>query len=319
LGDNLPPPDRAIKLIQSVNGGAFRIYDANATILAAAAHTKLRIAAQVPNELIPSIAYNQTATNSWVTTNILPFQKTRLTYLYIGNEILSNKDIASTWPALVPAMKNIYQALQAQNLKNILVGTTCAIDIIDTVFPPSAAQFRADIAGPIVVPLLKFLKETNSYFFFDAYPYFTWSANHTIVSLDYALFRAKPRDYYLDHGTNLTYKNLLEQMIDSVVSAMANLGYGDLPVVLAETGWPNGGDISEFGANVYNAAMYNRNLAHVLAMRKGTPLQPKVPIPAFVFALFNENQKWGPGTERHWGLFYPNETTIYPVYAKDFA
>jgi Glycosyl hydrolases family 17 len=47
------------------------------------------------------------------------------------------------------AMKNIYQALQAQNLKNILVGTTCAIDIIDTVFPPSAAQFHADIAGPI--------------------------------------------------------------------------------------------------------------------------------------------------------------------------
>ncbi|KAJ3709174.1 hypothetical protein LUZ61_012879 [Rhynchospora tenuis] len=314
LGDNLPTPDHGIKLIQSVSGGAVRIYDANASILAAASRTNLRIAFQVPNELITSIAYNQSAADSWVATNILPIRKSRITYIYVGNEVLSNPTGAnSTWEALVPAMKNIYQALQGQNLKNIPVGTTCAMDLIDTVFPPSAARFHSDKAGSLVIPLLKFLKDTNSYFFIDAYPYFTWSANHTIVSLDYALFRAKPRDYYFDYGTKLTYKNLLEQMLDSVVSAMTKLGYGDLKLVLAETGWPNGGDISEFGANVYNAAVYNRNLARILAMRKGTPLRPNVAIPTFVFALFNENLKGGPGTERHWGLFYPNETAIYPI------
>lgn len=319
LGDDLPPPDQAIKLIRSVNGGAVRIYDANATILAAAARANLRVATQVPNELIPSIAHNQTAADSWITTNILPIKKSKIMYVYVGNEILSNTDIVSTWPELVPAMKNIYRALKARNMENILVGTPCAMDMIDTVFPPSAARFRSDITYSIVEPLLKFLKETDSCFFLDAYPYFTWSANHTIVPLNYALFKAKKREFYFDRNTKLTYENLLEQMIDSVVSAMAKLGYNDVPVALSETGWPNGGDVSEFGANVYNAATYNRNLVRVLARRKGTPLRPNVPIPTFIFALFNENLKGGPGTERHWGLFYPNETAVYPVHAKDFA
>ncbi|KAL8484358.1 hypothetical protein ACS0TY_026873 [Phlomoides rotata] len=32
-----------------------------------------------------------------------------------------------------------------------------------------------------------------------------------------------------------------------------------------------------------------------------------------IFALFNENQKWGPGMERHFGQLYPNGSHVYPI------
>lgn len=42
-------------------------------------------------------------------------------------------------------------------------------------------------------------------------------------------------------------------------------------------------------------------------------MRPGVFIPAFVFSLFNEDLKPGPGTERHWGLLYPNGTAVYSI------
>ncbi|KAJ3683524.1 hypothetical protein LUZ60_013751 [Juncus effusus] len=313
LGNNLPAPDRAIQLIQSMNGGGLRIYDANSTILQAASQTNLSIAVSVPNELITSIAYNQSIADTWITTNVLPFGK-NIKYIFVGNEILSNMTgTNSTWPSLVPAMTNIYRALQAKKLRKISVSTPFAMDCITTIFPPSSAQFRADIPESTISSLLKFLNDTNSFYFVNAYPYFVWSENYKTITLDYALFRAKRKNYYIDSGTNLTYTNLLDQLLDSAIHAMKRLGYNNIKLGISETGWPNAGDYSQIGASVYNAAMYNRKLAHVLAVHKGTPLRPGISMPAFVFALFNENLKGGAGTERHWGLFYPNETVVYPV------
>lgn len=45
----------------------------------------------------------------------------------------------------------------------------------------------------------------------------------------------------------------------------------------------------------------------------GTPARPGMTIPTFIFALYNENQKRGPGTERHWGLLDCNGKPVYGV------
>nr|DAD35263.1 TPA_asm: hypothetical protein HUJ06_005902 [Nelumbo nucifera] len=104
-------------------------------------------------------------------------------------------------------------------------------------------------------------------------------------------------------------------MLDSVIFAMTKLGFPNVRLVIAEIGWPNAGDVDQIGANIFNAATYNRNLIRRMTSKlaTGAPARPSVVIPTFIFALYNENQKGGPGTERHWGLLSPNETSVYEV------
>ncbi|KAL3522477.1 hypothetical protein ACH5RR_015311 [Cinchona calisaya] len=163
-------------------------------------------------------------------------------------------------------------------------------------------------------PLLRFLDQTKSFFFIDAYTYFEWVSKPNIVSLDYALLAAQ-NTTFKDPFSGLVYNNLLDQILDSVVFAMKKLGYVNIPLFVAETGWPNAGDIDQIGASIYNAATYNRNVVKKFTVTPtvGTPARPGVSIPLNIFALYNENQKPGPSTERHFGLSYPNGTKIYNI------
>ncbi|KAF0898164.1 hypothetical protein E2562_001811 [Oryza meyeriana var. granulata] len=210
-------------------------------------------------------------------------------------------------------MANLRRALCARGLGRVKVGTTLAIDALAASYPPSAGAFRDDIAGDVVRPLLEFLNATGSYYFVDAYPYFAWAANHRSISLDYALFQGAASTHYVDPGTGLTYTNLFDQMLDAVVAAMARLGYGNVKLAVSETGWPTAGDVYELGANIHNTATYNRNFAARTAKNPGTPARQGAKMAVFLFSLYNENHKPGPGTERHWGLYYPNGTRVYEV------
>lgn len=315
LGNNLPSAAVSIHRIRHLRAAAVKIYDANPSILTALSGTRLAVSIMVPNQLIPSIAANRSAADAWISSNLLPFHsKTRIRFLLVGNEVLSDSSIKRTWFDLVPAIINIHKSLKSFKIHHkIKVGTTLAMDALNASFPPSSGEFRSDIARPVIKPLLKFLSRTRSYYFVDAYPYFPWSSNPTQISLDYALFNGNSSLNYFDPVSKLTYTNLLDQMLDAVVFAMKRVGYGSVSLCIAETGWPNAGDLDQIGANIYNAATYNRNFAKRMRIRPGTPARPGVYIPTFLFALYNENQKSGPGTERHWGVLYPNGTRVYEL------
>ncbi|KAG5531869.1 hypothetical protein RHGRI_026470 [Rhododendron griersonianum] len=49
----------------------------------------------------------------------------------------------------------------------------------------------------------------------------------------------------------------------------------------------------------------------LIAQKKGTPLRPNSDLNIFVFALFNENMKPGPTSERNYGLLKPDGTQAY--------
>nr|ACL53837.1 unknown [Zea mays] len=148
----------------------------------------------------------------------------------------------------------------------------------------------------------------------NAYPFFAYSGNAGDISLDYALFR--PNAGVLDAGNGLKYYSLLDAQLDAVFAAVSRLGegYNGVRVVVSETGWPSKGDANEAGASAANAAAYNGNLARrVLSGNAGTPRRPDADIDVYLFALFNENQKPGPTSERNYGVFYPNQQKVYDV------
>ncbi|CAJ2670083.1 unnamed protein product [Trifolium pratense] len=312
LGNNLPKPSKSISLIKSLNAKRIKIYDTNPQILTALKNTNLQVSIMLPNELITNISTNQTLSDQWIKSNVLPYYpQTLIRYLLIGNEIISSTP-NSTWLHLVPAMRRIKHSLKKFRIKKIKVGTSSAMDVLETSFPPSNAAFRKDIAVQVIKPMLRFLNRTGSFFFLDVYPFFPWSSDPVNINLDYALFRAS-NVTVKDPGSGLVYTNLFDQMVDAVYFAMEKLGFPDIRIFIAETGWPNGGDVDQIGANVFNAATYNRNFIKKVIEKPGTPARPGLILPSFLFALFNENIKPGPGTERHFGLLYPNGSWVYEI------
>ncbi|KAF7825855.1 putative glucan endo-1,3-beta-glucosidase A6 [Senna tora] len=314
LGNNLPPPLKSLKLIKSLNAKRVKLYDANPQILQSLQHTNLQVSIMVPNEIIANISSNQTLSDQWIQTNVLPFYPhTLIRYLLVGNEVISSTR-PEIWPQLVPAMRRIKRSLKTLGIRKVKVGTSSAMDVLESSYPPSNGTFRGDISGRVMRPMLEFLNRTKSFFFLDVYPYFPWSSDSTNIDLDYALFESK-NVTVTDPGTGLVYHNLFDQMVDAVYFAMKRIGFPDVRIFIAETGWPNAGDIDQIGANIYNAATYNRNFVKKVTAKPpvGTPARPGSILPSFIFALFNENQKPGPGTERHFGLLYPNGSKVYEI------
>ncbi|CAN4104586.1 unnamed protein product [Withania somnifera] len=314
VANNLASPYESIELLKSMKVGKVKLYDANPEILKLLSGTNLHVSIMVPNDQISILATNHSAANQWVHENVLSYYPdTMIRYILVGNEVLSNKDDQSVWYDLVPAMRNINKSIDEHNIHNIKIGTPLAMDIMQTSFPPSSGEFRLDISrNNLLIPLLRFLNWTRSYFFIDVYPYFPWSQNPSL-SLDFALFKGSHT--FTDPVSGHVYTNLLDQMLDSVVYAMQKLGFHNIRLAIAETGWPNGGDYDQIGANIYNAATYNRNLVRRITSQSpiGTPARPESAIPTFIFSLYNENQKDGPGTERHWGLLHPNGSSVYDI------
>lgn len=145
----------------------------------------------------------------------------------------------------------------------------------------------------------------------NVYPFFAYTGNTDVISLDYALFNKNQG--VVDSGNGLRYNSLFEAQIDAVFAAMNALQFNGVKLVVTETGWPSKGDQNEAGAGAANAAAYNGNLVRRVLTGGGTPLRPNEPLNVFLFALFNEDQKPGPTSERNYGLFYPNEEKVYNI------
>lgn len=191
----------------------------------------------------------------------------------------------------------------------VTITTAHSLSILETSYPPSAGAFRQDLV-PCVTDILNFHLKTGSPFLINAYPFFAYKGNPKQVSLDFVLFQSSTG--VVDPSTNLHYDNMLFAQIDAVYSAVASLGFKKLPIHISETGWPSRGDEDEVGASPENARKYNGNLIKVISQKKGTPMRPNGgDLNIYVFALFNENMKPGPTSERNYGLFKPDGTPAY--------
>ncbi|KAI3897497.1 hypothetical protein MKW92_032845 [Papaver armeniacum] len=203
-------------------------------------------------------------------------------------------------------MKNLDAALKAVGLK-IPVSTTVPSNVLGISYPPSAGEF-SNVTAPIMEPIIAFLAAESYPLLVNVYPYFAYIGNPKDISLDYALFNSN--EVVVRDG-ELEYKNLFVAMVDAVYAALEKAGGPTVTIYVSETGWPSAGGDGVV-ATIDNARMYNRNLIAHLAFSPGTPRRPRRNLETYIFALFNENLK-AVGTERNFGLYYPNMTEVYVI------
>ncbi|KAG6777835.1 hypothetical protein POTOM_017672 [Populus tomentosa] len=104
-----------------------------------------------------------------------------------------------------------------------------------------------------------------------------------------------------------------DDRVDAVRSALNAMGFSDVEIVVAETGWPYNGDSIEVGPGIENARAYNGNLVAHLRSMVGTPLMPGKSVDTYIFALYDEDLKSGPTSERSFGLFKPDLSMTYDI------
>ncbi|KAH9749444.1 hypothetical protein WN944_012536 [Citrus x changshan-huyou] len=310
VANNLPPPDKVVDLLSSLKITKSRIYDTNPQVLTAFANSNIELIVTVENQMLAVLVDPQQALQ-WVSTHIKPyFPATKITGIAVGNEVFTDDD-TSLIQNLVPATVSIHGALVQLGLdKYIQVSTPNSLAVLEESYPPSAGSFKTEVAG-IMSQYLQFLSSTKAPFWINAYTYFAYKDAPNRISLDYALFN--PNSGMVDPYTKLHYDNMLYAQVDAAIFAMARLGYNGIEVRVSETGWPSKGDPNEVGATVVNAATYNKNLLRRQMANEGTPLRPNMRLEVYLFALFNEDMKPGPTSERNYGLFQPDGTMAYNV------
>ncbi|KAA8526548.1 hypothetical protein F0562_008249 [Nyssa sinensis] len=311
VANNLPSAVRVVQLLKSQGIDRVKVYDTDPSVLKALSGSGIKVTVDLPNELLYSTAKHESFAYSWVQRNVAAYYpSTQIEAIAVGNEVFV--DPHNTTLFLTPAMKNIHQALVKYNLHSaIKVSSPIALSALQNSYPSSAGSFRPELIETVFKPMLDFLRQTGSYLMVNAYPFFAYESNSDVISLDYALFRENPG--VVDAGNGLRYFNLFDAQIDAVFAAMSALKYDDIKMVVTETGWPSKGDENEIGASVENAAAYNGNLVRRVLTGGGTPLKPKADLTVYLFALFNENSKNGPTSERNYGLFYPSEQKVYEI------
>lgn len=311
IANNIPSPDEVVTLLRAAKIRNVRIYDADHSVLKAFSGTGLEIVVGLPNGQLQDMSSNVDHALNWVKDNVQSFLPgTRIRGIAVGNEVLGGEDF-SLWGPLLGAVKNIYNATKELHLDELIqISTANSFAVFANSYPPSSCKFK-DNVSQYMKPLLEFFSQIGSPFCLNAYPFLAYASDPEHIDINYALF--KPTKGIYDPKYHLHYDNMLDAQIDAAYAALENAGFDKMEVIVTETGWASNGDQNEAGANVSNARTYNYNLRKRLAKKKGTPHRPKNVVKAYIFAIFNENSKPGPTSERNFGLFKADGSISYDI------
>lgn len=309
LADNLPPATATAKLLQSTSISKVRMYGADPAMLKALANTGIGIVIGAANGDIPALATDPNQATQWIRSNVLPyFPASNIILITVGNEVISSWD-QSLISQLLPAMQNVENALKSASLGGkIKVSTVHSMAVLSQSDPPSSGAFNPAFGGTMKA-LLEFLKQNGSPLAINPYPFFAYQSDPRPETLSFCLFQLNAGR--LDSNTNVNYINMFDAQVDAVHSALNAMGYKDVEIVVAETGWPYRGDPNEVGPSVENAKAYNSGLIAHLRSMVGTPLMPGKSVDTYIFALYDEDLKPGPNSERSFGLYRPDLTMNY--------
>ncbi|XP_057980652.1 glucan endo-1,3-beta-glucosidase 6-like [Malania oleifera] len=295
------PPDTVVGLLKENGIQRVKLFDADYGALKALGKSQIEVMVGIPNDMLSSLAASLKAAEKWVASNVsthISSNAVNIRYVAVGNEPFLETYNGSFLNTTFPALQNVQSALIKAGLSSqVKVTVPLNADVYESSSGiPSGGDFRTDIHD-LMLAIVKFLSDTGSPFTVNIYPFISLYSDSSFP-VEYAFFdgNASPLN---DGGTY--YYNMFDANHDTLVWALQKNGYGNLPIIVGEIGWPTDGDQN---ANLNNAQRFNQGfMSHILG-GKGTPMRPG-PIDAYLFSLIDEDAKSiDPGNfERHWGIF----------------
>ncbi|KAJ8564577.1 hypothetical protein K7X08_001037 [Anisodus acutangulus] len=256
------PPEIVVRLLKDNGVQKVKLFDADYDTLKALGKSGLEVMVGIPNDMLSTMG-SLKAAEKWVSKNVSA---------HISN---NNVNIRLHWflTKFLPHA-DVYESSSSL---------------------PSGGDFRADIHG-YVSQLVKFLRDNGCPFTINIYPFISLYIDPNFP-VEYAFFdgNATPLN---DGGT--IYTNMFDANHDTLVWALQKNGFGNVPIIIGEIGWPTDGDRN---ANAQLAQRFNQGFMQHISAGKGTPMRPG-PVDAYLFSLIDEDAKSiQPGNfERHWGI-----------------
>ncbi|CAL2262670.1 unnamed protein product [Prunus armeniaca] len=310
---DLPSETDTVALLKAHQISHVRLYNADTHMLKALSNSGIEVMVGVTNEEVLGIGQSPSTAAAWINKNVAAYlPSTNITAIAVGSEVLTS--IPHAAPVLVSAMNSLHKALVASNLNyQVKISTPQSMDIIPKPFPPSTAGFNLSW-GPTIYQILQFIKNTNSYYMLNAYPYYGYTEGNGIFPLDYALFRPLPSvKQIVDPNTLFHYTSMFDAMVDATYYSIEAFNFSGISIVVTESGWPWFGGSNEPDANTGNAQTYTNNLIRRVLNDSGPPSQPKLPINTYIYELFNEDERPGPVSGKNWGVLFTNGSSVYPL------
>ncbi|KAL6131555.1 hypothetical protein ACLB2K_069930 [Fragaria x ananassa] len=300
-------PERVASTVTSLGLAALRLDVSDPNLVRAFLYSNTSLLLTIPNALVPLLAANRTNALRWLYEHVVPFfPRTKIAAISVGNDVLESTPEFSQF--LLPAIQNVHLALLDLGIRKIAVSTTFSfVNVVTAPFPPSAAQFIDAPLQTVIRPLLQFLRDTNSSFFVNVYPYNLYRLRSEIP-IGFPLFQEHPFSFRDDMATGVRYWNLFDMMVDAVISAMAVAGHENIPLIVTETGWPSSStDPREVEANPVYAELYIKGLLGHLKSGRGTPLRKEGVAQVYIYELIDKQVRVG----RNWGILFANMTNKY--------
>ncbi|KAK4755113.1 hypothetical protein SAY87_008870 [Trapa incisa] len=294
-------PSTVVDLLKNNKIQKVKLFEADPGVMRALAGSGIQVMVGIPNEMLLPLSSSTAASDLWVRQNVSGYvgkDGVDIRFVAVGNEPFLMSNAGQYLNYVLPALLNVQQSLARANLAgSIKLVVPCNADAYEADLP-SQGTFRPELTE-IMTQLVSFLNTNGSPFVVNIYPFLSLYGSPDFPQ-DFAFFEGTA--HVVTDGSNI-YTNAFDGNFDTLVAALTKIGYGQMPIVVGEVGWPTDGALS---ANISAAQAFNQGLIKHILSNQGTPLRPGVPpVDIYLFSLLDEGAKIvEPGNfERHWGIF----------------
>ncbi|KAM1562547.1 hypothetical protein PS1_005379 [Malus domestica] len=304
-------PSAVVDLMKDNKISKVKLFDADPDSLRALMGSGIQVMVGIPNEMLAALSSSTDASDLWVRQNVSRYMVKNgadIRYIAVGNEPFLTSYSGQFQSYVMPTLLNLQQSLAKVNLAGyVKLVVPCNADAYESSLPSQGA-FRPELTQ-IMTQVVSFLYSNGSPFVVNIYPFLSLYGSSDFPQ-DYAFFEGT--SHPVTDGSNV-YSNAFDGNFDTLVAALSKLGYGQMPIIIGEVGWPTDGAIN---ANLTAARVFNQGLINHVLSNRGTPLRPGTPpVDIYIFSLLDERAKSTlPGNfERHWGIFSFDGQAKYPL------